>query len=62
MLGRLIIDIDFVSKKVNQRLGDLHRIKHLLPIYARNVFVSAMVSLFFFITVILSEVIGIIKC
>ena len=62
MLGRLIIDIDFVSKKVNQRLGDLHRIKHLLPIYARNVFVSAMVLLFFFITVILSEVIGIIKC
>ena len=43
----LIIDIDFVSKKVNQRLGDLHRIKHLLPIYARNVFVSAMVLLFF---------------
>ena len=62
MLGRLIIDIDFVSKKVNQRLGDLHRIKHLLPIYARNVFVSTMVLLFFFITVILSEVIGIIKC
>ena len=57
----LIIDIDFVSKKVNQRLGDLLRIKHLLPIYARNVFVSAMVLLFFCITVILSEVIGIIK-
>ena len=35
--------IDFVSKKVNQRLGVLRRIKHLRPNYARNVFVSVMV-------------------
>ena len=34
---------DFVSKKVNQRLGVLRRIKHLLPNYARNVFVSVTV-------------------
>ena len=34
---------DFVSKKVNQRLGVLRRIKHLLPNYARNVFASVTV-------------------
>ena len=39
--------IDFVSKKVNQRLGVLRRIKHLLPNYARNVFVSVMVLPFY---------------
>ena len=38
---------DFVSKKVNQRLGVLRRIKHLLPNYARNVFVSFMVLPFY---------------
>ena len=39
--------IDFVSKKVNQRLNVLRRIKHLLPNYARNVFVSFMVLPFY---------------
>ena len=35
--------IEFVRKKVNQRLGVLRRIKHFLPFYARNLFVSTMV-------------------
>ena len=35
--------IEFVRKKVNQRLGVLGRIKHFLPFYARNLFVSTMV-------------------
>ena len=35
--------IEFVRKKVNQRLGVLHRIKHFLPFYARNLFVNTMV-------------------
>ena len=39
--------IDFVSKKVNQRLDVLRRIKHLLPKKARNVFVSFMVLPFY---------------
>ena len=39
--------IDFVSKKVNQRLDVLRRIRHLLPNYARNVFVSFMVLPFY---------------
>ena len=32
-----------MRKKVNQRLGVLGRIKHFLPFYARNLFVSTMV-------------------
>ena len=39
--------IDFVSKKVNQRLDVLRRIRDLLPNYARNVFVSFMVLPFY---------------
>ena len=30
--------IEFVRKKVNQRLGVLPRIKHFLPFYARNLY------------------------
>ena len=34
-----IVINDSATKKVNQRLGVLRRIKHLLPIYARNLYV-----------------------
>ena len=41
---RIWVDhIDFVRKKVNQRLGVLRRIKHFLPFYARKLFVNTMV-------------------
>ena len=33
-----IVINDSATKKVNQRLGVLRRIKHLLPIYARNLY------------------------
>ena len=39
--------IEFVRKKVNQRLGVLRGIKHFLPFYARNLFVNTMVLPFF---------------
>ena len=35
--------IEFVRKKVNQRLDVLRRINHFLPFYTRNLFVSTMV-------------------
>ena len=35
--------IEFVRKKVNQRLGILHRFDHFLPFYAHNLFVNTMV-------------------
>ena len=34
-----IVINDSATKKVNQRLGVLRRTKHLLPIYARNLYV-----------------------
>jgi hypothetical protein len=35
--------IDRISVKVNQRLGLLHRIKHLLPLNARILFYNSLV-------------------
>ena len=54
---------DFVSKKVNQRLGVLRRIKHLLPKLTMLV-MYLLVSRYyrFLINAILSGVIGIVKC
>ena len=34
-----IVINDFATKRVNQRLGVLRRINHLLPIYTRNLYV-----------------------
>lgn len=39
--------IDYVSKKINQKLDGLCRSKRLLLIYVRNLFVRAMVLPFF---------------
>ena len=38
--------IEFVRKKVNQRLGVLRRIKHFIPLCPRNLFVNTMVLAF----------------
>ena len=35
--------VDYISTKVNQRLGILRRIKHLLPIHTRELYVNPMI-------------------
>ena len=35
--------VDYISTKVNQRLGILRRIKHLLPIQTRELYVKSMI-------------------
>ena len=35
--------VDYISTKVNQRLGILRRIKHLLPIHTRELYVKSMI-------------------
>ena len=55
----IVID-DFATKKVNQRLGVLRRINHLLPIYTRNLYVVEPRYYRFLITATLSLAIRII--
>ena len=35
--------VDYISTKVNQRLGILRRIRHLLPIHTRELYVKSMI-------------------